>query len=260
MIIKEILSSNNDIIKLIKKLHVKAKIRYEEKLYIVEGFKQVQELAPERIHRLIISHPDRIRDLKLPDSVPVIQVSEKIYDEITVDPSPQGIMALVHMVDNKLDFDHFKENGLYLMLDTIQDPGNLGTIIRVADAVGIDGLIANKTTVDCYNPKVIKSTMGSLEHINYYIVDSLPEVIKAMQQRNIQVLGAYLDGSISHFEATYQNGCCVIIGNEGNGISQDIISITDQRIRIPMPGRSESLNAGVATSVILYEALRQRMQ
>lgn len=259
MIIKEIISSNNDTVKLIKKLHMKAKARYEEKLYIVEGFKQVQELEPDRIHRLIVSDTDRLKNLNLPETVTVIKVPEKIYSEITADPSPQGIMALVHMKETKLEVDRFKENGLYLMLDTIQDPGNLGTIIRIADAVGVDGLIVNETTVDCYNPKVIKSTMGSLEHIDYYIVKNLPKVIKSMQQRGIKVLGAYLEGSVSHFEASYQKGCCILIGNEGNGISEEVIKVTDQRIRIPMPGRSESLNAGVATSVILYEALRQRM-
>lgn len=259
MILKEIVSSGNDTVKLIKKLQTKSKARYEEKLYVVEGLKQVRELETERIDCLIVSHKDKLETLVLNEDQQVIVVSEKLFGEISTDPAPQGIMALVHMRQQDFKREKLDPSGLYLMLDTIQDPGNLGTIIRVADAVGIQGIFMNASTVDCYNPKVVKSTMGSLEHIDLFVVPDLFDIIEAMKQRKIKVFGAYLEGSISHFEADYKGGTCVIIGNEGNGIRDEIIALADSRIRIPMPGKSESLNASVATSVILYEALRQRM-
>lgn len=258
MRIKEITSGSNDVIKRIKKLQTKAKTRYEEKVYIVEGFKQIRELAPQRIQLLIVSDKEKLKQLTIEDRTEIIVVPDKIFQEITQDPSPQGVLAVVLMKQSIFDIDRIKADGLYLMLDGLQDPGNLGTILRVADAVGIDGIFLSKTSVDLYNSKVVKSTMGSLEHVDVFVVEHLPTLIEQLRQKKILIYGAYLEESISHFEADFNLGCCVVIGNEGNGISDEVIQCVNQRIKIPMPGKSESLNASVATSVILYEALRQR--
>jgi len=258
MTIKEITSSSNDIIKLIKKLQTKSKARYEEKLYIVEGFKQIRELEQERIHFIVVAGKEKLQNIDVAVNTTVILVSDKIFLEISQDPSPQGILAVVKMKKYSFDESKLSSQGIYLLIDSLQDPGNLGTIIRVADAVGIDGIFMNMTTVDVYNPKVIKSTMGSLEHVELFLVDSLPELMKTMKDKGIRLFGAYLDESMEHFKADFKVGCGIVIGNEGQGISDEVIACVDQRIKIPMPGKSESLNASIATSVILYEVLRQR--
>jgi len=258
MRIKEITSSSNDFIKQVKKLQTKAKARYEDKLYVVEGFKQIRELEQERIHCIVVSSKEKLISLDMAEDTSVILVSDKIFLDLSQDPSPQGILAVVKMKNYLFDESKLSNQGIYLLIDSIQDPGNLGTIIRVADAVKIDGIFMNMTTVDVYNPKVIKSTMGSLEHVEIVLVESLPELMRTMKDKGIRLFGAYLDESMDHFKADFNVGCGIVIGNEGNGISDEVIACVDQRIKIPMPGKSESLNASIATSVILYEVLRQR--
>jgi len=260
MKITKISSDKNDRIKWLKKLNQKAKFRNQEGLYIVEGYKQVEELSEARIHTLVVSakrDAERYREMIAGE---IILVSEQLFSKISTDVSPQGILAVVYSTVQSLKEADIHPKGIYLALDGIQDPGNIGTMIRVCDAVGGSGIIVNKETVDIYNPKVVKSTMGSLEHIPVYYVDKLNEGIRYIKDKGIRVYGAYLDDSKYHYQYNYEEGICFVIGNEGSGISDPVLAEVDYRVKIPMPGESESLNAAVAASILLYEALRQKME
>lgn len=257
MNLKKIESKNNETLKWIKKLQTKSKFRRLEGLYIVEGYKQVRELQEERIHTIIVSEQSDVQEFKHFEKVNIILVNKTIFQDISTDTTPQGILAVVHMKNSDFFNTILQKEGLYLALENIQDPGNMGTMIRLCDAVGAKGVIINGSSVDIYNPKVVKSTMGSLEHLPIYIVDDLVEAMKSLKQQNIQIYGAYLDDSTYHYAHSYTQGTCFVVGNEGNGLTDEILQVLDYRVKIPMPGKAESLNASIAASVLLYEAHRQ---
>lgn len=257
MNLKKIDSKNNETIKWLKKLQTKSKLRRTEGLYIVEGYKQIRELKQNRIHTLVVSDKKDVQEFKTLETVDIIMVEKNIFKEISTDPTPQGVLAVVKMEQHDFYSAKLSPEGIYLAIDSIQDPGNMGTMVRLCDAVGAKGIIVNKTTVDLYNPKVVKSTMGSLEHINVYVVDDLVEGLDHLRKLGIKSYGAYLDDSKYHFDYEYSGGVCFVIGNEGKGLSDAVIEAVDFRIKIPMPGQAESLNASVAASVLVYEALRQ---
>lgn len=261
MNIKTIESDKNKFVKWVLQLMTKAKERRNSNVYIVEGIRAIKELAPARIHTLVVTDIELVK--KCFDSevgnMDVVVMSMSILKKVSQDKTPQGILAIVKRIEPD-DADKVLEQvGLYLALDNIQDPGNMGTMIRVCDAVGAKALFINKTSVDPYHPKVTKGSMGSIERVPIYVVDDLTKSIELMIRKNISVYGAYLDGSQNHFEYKYPESTCFVIGNEGNGISDTVIDACTSRVRIPMPGGSESLNAGVAASVLLYEALRQQI-
>jgi TrmH family RNA methyltransferase len=257
MNLKKIDSKNNETIKWIKKLQIKSKFRKTEGFYIVEGYKQIRELKEDRIHTLVVSDQKDVQEFKMMENVEIILVDRKLFGEITTDTTPQGILAVVHM--KQLDFykEEIEKEGIYLALDEIQDPGNIGTMIRLCDAVGAKGVILNKTCVDVYNPKVVKSTMGSLEHINVYVIEDLVDGLKHLNELGIVTYGSGLEGSQFHYDYKYPKGVCFVIGNEGKGISESVLQAVEYQVKIPMPGKAESLNASVAASVLVYEALRQ---
>ncbi len=257
MDLKKIDSKNNDTIKWLKKLQTKSKTRKTEGLYIVEGYKQIRELKEDRIHTLVVSDKKDVQEFKVLETVNIIMVDKKIFNDISTDITPQGVLAVVKMEQHDFYSAELDTTGIYLAIDSMQDPGNMGTIVRLCDAVGAKGIIVNKTTVDLFNPKVVKSTMGSLEHINVYVVDDLVEGLEHLRKLGVTSYGAHLEESQYHFDYKYTGGVCFVIGNEGNGISKEVIDAVDFRVKIPMPGQAESLNASVAASVLVYEALRQ---
>ena len=144
-----------------------------------------------------------------------------------------------------------------LIIERLQDPGNLGTIIRTAEGAGVTGIILSADTVDIYNPKVIRSTMGSIFRMPIAVAEDLAATIDRVKTRGIPVYGAHLDGA-TFYEKDFTGGCAFLIGNEGNGLSDEISAKADDLIRIPMCGQVESLNAAISTAVIAYEVLRQR--
>lgn len=253
--IQRIDSTKNEVIKWVAKLQAKSKQRYEEKLFVVEGFRQLLEVEASSLHSVFACKEE---DLANYDMVPRYKVSEDAMKTMSSEVTPQGILAVVKMP--KLDFveSDLHAKGLYLILENLQDPGNLGTILRVCDAVKVDAVIMSRNCVDLFNPKVVKATMGSLWHLPIVVAHELEPIIQKMNEKNISVYGAYLTDSKEMYEFDYQEGTCFVIGNEGKGISNELIQVCKERVRIPMPGRSESLNASIATSVLLYEALRQR--
>ncbi|WCK53750.1 RNA methyltransferase [Aneurinibacillus sp. Ricciae_BoGa-3] len=184
-------------------------------------------------------------------------VSAHVLSKLSETQAPQGIMAVIRMPDDgELQL---KDNPMLLLVDRLQDPGNLGTLIRTADAADFDGVVVGDGSVDLYNSKTVRSTMGSLFHIPVWR-KNLAGFIAAVrkQQPCIRVIGTSLHESLPYTEIDYSGPIILVIGNEGSGMSEDLLQITDQNVIIPLYGRAESLNAGAAGSILMYEAVRQR--
>lgn len=257
-----ITSKDNETIKHIKKLKEK-KYREEYHEFIIEGAKMIEEAINENANIKSIIVCD---DCKTQSAIPnelmyeiakknCIYVDQKIFSTITDVINPQGIMAVVEKSDNKLlEIDYTQD--VYLILDNIQDPGNIGTILRTADSLDIKQIIVSKGTADVYNLKVVRSTMGAIFRVKVIEVEDLTKVIKEMKKRKIEVCATDLRTDKSIYDIDY-NKTAIIIGNEANGVSEKVLEESSTRIKIPMLGKTESLNAAVATSVILYEAYRK---
>lgn len=154
--------------------------------------------------------------------------------------------------------DGNKKQMLFILLENLQDPGNLGTIFRTGEAAGVDGIIMSGQTVDVYNPKTIRSTMGSVYRVPFVYTDDICGAICTLQKHGVSVYAAHLKNSKCYDECDYRASCAFLIGNEGNGLSEEVAGCADTYLKIPMKGSVESLNAAVASSILLYEAYRQR--
>ncbi len=259
-----ITSKDNDLIKHIRKLKEK-KYRDEFGEFVVEGAKMIEEAIHEnaKIKQILVCDDcktessmtqEQLYDIAKFDCV---YVSEKIFSLVTDVVAPQGILAVIEKPiksENKIDYkaNHF------LLLDNIQDPGNMGTILRTADSLNMKQIIVSPGTADCYNSKVVRSTMGAIFRVNV-IERDLEKVIKEMQKREIKVFATDLQTDKTIYDVDYEK-TAVVIGNEANGVSSNILELADERIKIPMTGKTESLNAAVATGVILYEIQRRKME
>lgn len=257
-----ITSKDNETIKHIKKLKDK-KYREEYGEFIIEGAKMIEEALSENanIKSIIICDDCKTQGVIKNELMyeiakkNCIYVDEKIFSTITDVINPQGIMAVVEKPVNKDEKIEFSQN-VFLILDNIQDPGNMGTILRTADSLNINQIIVSKGTADAYNLKVVRSTMGAIFRVKIIESDNLVKTIKELKKHKIKVYATDLKNDKSIYDVDY-NKSAIIIGNEANGVSQEVLESADLRIKIPMIGKTESLNASVATSVILYEAFRK---
>ena len=150
-----------------------------------------------------------------------------------------------------------EEHPCFFILENLQDPGNLGTILRTAEGAGVTGLILSSDSVDPYNPKVVRSTMGAVFRVPFAVVDDFGQMLDTLQKEGIAIYAAHLDGKI-FYKYDYKESCAFLIGNEGNGLTEAAVAAADRKILIPMKGQVESLNAAVAATVLMYEVLRQR--
>ena len=252
-----ITSKDNEIIKNIRKLKDK-KYRDEKNEFIIEGIKIIEEAMEENaiIKKIVVC--DECSS-NLPQDLlykiakfDVIYVPEKIFKLITDVNNPQGILAVVEK-NNRKEIDYSSD--FFLILDNIQDPGNMGTILRTADSINLKQIIVAKGSSDCYNPKVVRSTMGAIFRVNVIECD-LVKTIKELKKHKVKIYSTDLNTENSIYDVKYEK-TAVVIGNEANGVSDAVLDISDERIKIPMLGRTESLNASVATGIIVYEAMRQ---
>ena len=254
-----ITSKDNEIIKSIRKLKDK-KYRDENNEFIIEGIKLIEEAMDENIViKKIVVCDECASDL--PQELlykiakfDVIYVPEKIFKIITDVNNPQGILAVVEKNKNK-EIDY--KSDFFLVLDNIQDPGNMGTILRTADSINLKQIIVAKGSADCYNPKVVRSTMGAIFRVSVFECD-LVRTLKELKKHKVRILSTDLNTENSIYDVSYEK-TAVVIGNEANGVSTEVLELSDGRIKIPMFGRTESLNAGVATGIILYEAMRKKI-
>lgn len=256
-----ITSTENKQVKNIIQLNTKAKARKKQGVFVVEGVKMFLEAPKERVEGVYVSETfmaekDHGAMLEGYDyEVVADYVFAKMCDTLT----PQGILTLVRFPEHTVeDILKKKEHPLIVILESIQDPGNLGTIIRTGEGAGISGVIVNKETVDLYNPKTIRGTMGSIYRVPVVVSENLSDTVKKLQQEKVCVYAAHLKGEKDMYGMDFSKGCAFLIGNEGNGLTEELADCADQYLRIPMEGQVESLNAGVAASLLMYETLRQR--
>ena len=283
-----ITSTSNPKIKELKQLQKKARLRQEKGLFIAEGFRMVGETPKDRILAAYVAehfkkeHADWLARW----GVPYETVADSIFDSICDTKTPQGILCLVKRQewslngllveeqkeedreqkdygsaeDCKQEESHGKRRKapLFLLIENIQDPGNLGTIFRTGEAAGVSGIIMSRETVDIYNPKTVRSTMGAIYRVPFLYTDSLERAIEQLKAADICVYAAHLKGESYYSDFSYEKGTAFLIGNEGNGLSKQIANLADAYLKIPMEGQAESLNAAVAAAVLMYEVHRQR--
>ncbi len=257
-----ITSKDNENIKNIKKLKER-KYRDLNNEYIIEGIKIIREAIQEKavIKKVVICEEclanNIINDKLLYEiaKYDCLYVSKKIFESLTDVSKPQGILAVVEK-NNKKEINYNED--IIVALEGLQDPGNLGTILRTLDSANLSQVIVSKDTVDAYNPKVVRSTMGAIFRVNVVEAENFKETLKEMKRHKYKVMCTDLTASKNIYEIEY-NKKILVIGNEANGISKEILDIADEKIIIPMLGKTESLNASVATSIIVYEYVRRKI-
>lgn len=249
--IKDITSTKNETYKYVKALKTK-KAREKSRRYVVEGIKSVSDaiLAGADIEYAVIS--DRFEkniELDL-----VYRVPDAIFAPLCDTETPQGILAVINMP--KESESELSED-LYLLCDKVNDPGNMGTIIRICDAVGC-GLLLMRDTVDIYSPKTVRASMGSFFHTKTSCGLTTEDIVKMKNQGYKVISGALFDNTKDYREIPKEGKRIIVVGNEANGISNEILALSDICVKIPIWGGAESLNVGVAASLMLYEARRNR--
>lgn len=257
----KITSRENTIVKYIKSLSQK-KYREMQKEYVIEGYKMIKEAIEnqQKISHILLCEElwkgtKEERDW-LENQFPKLEmVSEKIFCYLADTMTPQGILAVVKEKEEKEE----AFSNVIFALDDLQDPGNLGTIIRTLDAAGFPDLILSQETAEVYNPKVVRSTMGAIFRLHFYRVTNLQEKLQELKQKGYQIIVTSLDTESFYYDLCFQEKLVIVIGNEAKGVKPEIQKIANQKVKIPMLGKTESLNAAVATSIIAYEGVRQKV-
>lgn len=248
-------SRENFVIKETKKLKEK-KYREERKQFFIEGLRFVSEAleADFKVTAVFISQDmvEKFESLNIKNTTKIYCLSRKIFREITSTENPQGIAAIVNF--NNINVTD--KAGFYVLTDKVQDPGNLGTIIRSAHASKALGVITTKGTVDVYNDKTLRSTMGSIFHIPIIQDEDLIYLSK-LRDNGFKLVVSSLDTDNNFFNVDLTGNIIIAVGNEGAGISTDIIGLSDMKLKIPMPGGAESLNVSAAASIMMFEVVRQ---
>lgn len=265
-------SVNGKQVRLVCKLDHQAKWRREMGLFVVEGVKETLEAPIQRIQAVYFTAQARQaadtlvqRGLALSA---VQEVTPEVFKKMADTQTPQGILALVkiedrsvqQLLEEKQEAKGKDQAPLLLLLEDLQDPGNVGTILRMAEAAGVTGVIVSRNTADLYSPKTVRATMGAIYRVPTAQTEDMARTVKELHARGIQTCAAWLPGSVCYTEPDYRRPTAFLIGNEGNGLKQDTADAADIRVRIPMQGKVESLNAAVAATVLAYEAARQRLQ
>ena len=231
-------------------------------MYLIEGENLIEEAHKNgaEFQEILIRMGAGDRFIKpWMDDEKVYLVEQKLFEEIAQTETSQGIIASVVKPDLSLkDFESKKSSGNFVVLDRLQDPGNIGTIIRTADAAGYELVVAMKGTADVFSPKVVRSATGSLFRVPIVFADNNDELAEFVHNAGKKLVATCLDDSRFYYEEDLKENIALIVGNEGNGISPDLIGKSDVKIKIPMQGSIESLNASVAAAIIMYESVRKR--
>ena len=257
-----ITSSQNSTVKLVKALHMK-KYRDLYGLYFVEGIKIINEALRERvpIEKLIFSEDFSVDQLDYEYSSDKINrfdsvfVSNNIFKQISDVKSPQGVIAIVNK--HRIELKNILQRSSYFMvvLDRVQDPGNVGSIIRTVDAAGGDAVALLKGSADPYNPKTLRSTMGSIFRVPIFEIEESESFMEYLISAGTHLIASCLNGENLFYWNENYNRIALIIGNESKGISKEIMNLASSRVTIPMAGKAESLNASVAAGILIYEIM-----
>lgn len=252
-----ITSTSNRQVKRLVRLMKKPKLREEDGIFVTEGLRIFREIPQELVRevyvteRFLLTHADDVKGLAYH------VLSEEVFSKIADTKTPQGILCITDQVSSNIE-EMFRENGIWILLEDIQDPGNLGTIIRTAEGAGVSGVFLSPGCVDIFSPKVVRSTMGSIFRVPFVKDCDLKEAVHFLKEKNVPVYAAGIRDALLYDEADYQGGAAFLIGNEGNGLREEMFRLADRQVMIPMQGKLESLNAAMAAGILLYEADRQR--
>ena len=255
-------SMNNPQIKNLALLQRKAKARKEQGLFIAEGIKMLEEAKESKLLvKVYVSesfYQEKSMVTKFLSGLEYEVVTDSVFKLVTDTISPQGIMGTVkvplYSVDKMID----EKNALLLLLEDIRDPGNLGTIIRTAEGAGVTGIILNSSCADILQPKVVRSTMGSIYRVPYYDARDFTDFLAKLKTEGFNLYAAHLSGAPYDTKGSFQGKCGLLIGNEAGGLSEVATSMADRLIKIPMAGKVESLNAAIAAAILMYEVARQK--
>lgn len=257
-----ITSTANSQMKHLVQMQKKTKIRKEEQAFVIEGTKMFEEaLEGNFIKKAYFSETywkEKVEGSAYLNDIAYEIVSDSVLKEVSDTMTPQGVIAIVKMPQYHLEELIKREQVNLVVLENLRDPGNLGTIVRTAEGAGIDGVILSKESVDIYNPKVIRSTMGAIYRMPVIYVDSFAQCLNQLQENNVMLYAAHLLGKNDYDREIYFKKTAIIIGNESNGITEQTANQADCLVKIPMEGKLESLNAGIAAALLMYEVYRQK--
>ena len=246
-------SNQNKIIKEVNSLKAK-KERDKTGLFILEGKRLVDEIPNSWEIKYLLKAESYSEDINFEN---VYTVKDSLFEKISETVNPQGILAVCHIKEFDVTNVDYSNSPFFVVLENVTDPGNMGTLIRTA---GADGIFLSKGCVDIYNPKVIRATMGSIFHLPIYRNLNLMDLMEDFKNNNVKTLAAHLKGTSTPYKVDMTTACAVIIGNEANGLSDEISEMASDLVKIPMPGKAESMNAGIAGGILIYEAVRQRIE
>lgn len=253
-------SKDNRIIKNISKLLSKSKYRKEQGLFVVEGIRLCTDAIKSGsaidtficTEEAVIKYPDAVKELESNANNSFI-VTPSIFSILSDTKTPQGVICVVKALDNKPQFD--KINNKYVLLQNMQDPSNLGAVLRSADALGFSGIILTKDCCDIYSPKVCRASMGAIFRVPFTVCDDECEFVKEFNSYGTSYAAVVRNGtSITEFK--YDGTSLICIGNEGNGLTDDLVKACTHPVTIPMKGNAESLNAAAAAGIIMWEMIR----
>lgn len=259
-----ITSAANAKVKQVIRWQSKARERREADIFLTEGFKMFREAPSEQVREVYLS----VDALKKANTNSAIKeklqltgyetVSDEVFRRMSDTKTPQGILCVMKRPSYSVGQMICNSAPLLILLEGLQDPGNLGTILRTGEGAGITGVIVDRETVDIFSPKTIRATMGSIFRVPFTCVESLGEVVKILREKNVCIYAAHLSGKMYYDRCYFDAGTAFLIGNEGNGLSPELAAQADRLVKIPMEGQVESLNASVAAALLMYEANRQR--
>lgn len=246
----------------------KSKARKESNVFVIEGMKMLREAPVLQVREAYVT--EKFLDGASEEDKEILwrygaeTVTDEVMKKMVDTRTPQGVLAVVSMYQYSEEevLDGYKEMGiekpLLLILENIQDPGNLGTMLRSSEGAGVTGVILSKGSADVYNPKVIRSTMGSIFRMPFMYVDNLPAFVEKLSERGIKTYAAHLKGKRNYDKFDYTKPTAFLIGNEGNGLSKETADAASEYVLIPMKGQVESMNAATSAAILTFEASRQR--
>lgn len=253
-----ITSTSNMQVKQLVQLQKKAKERTAQDVFVVEGMKMYQEVPKDRLLHTYVSESLYNKNKALfSEDRQVTVLADRVFEYVSDTKTPQGVLCLVRQYHYAME-DLIKGQALVMVLENLQDPGNLGTIMRTAEGAGVTGVLMSSGCVDLYNPKVIRSTMGSVYRMPFYYTEDLKSSLLWLKEKGVTLYAAHLKGESSYDRQDYRGASGFLIGNESKGLSDETADLADVYVKIPMCGKVESLNAAVASSILMYEVNRQR--
>lgn len=252
-------SADNKQVKEVIKLNQKGRARKEAGVFVIEGEHLFSEVSIEEIVKVYVAESfkdesKRLKEIEKTNPSLIEVVADEVFKKMTDTLTPQGVLCIVKQRKYNLSdmLKNVNTRPLFLVLEGVQDPGNLGTIMRTAEGAGASGIIMSKETVDLYNPKTVRSTMGSIFRVPFLYTDDLKASIGELKAAGIPCFAAHLKGKKSYKDVDYSRGAAFFIGNEGNGLTDETAALADEYVIIPMQGKLESLNAAVSAALLMY--------